>query len=96
MPDTDTDATLTPDVLAHALLRLRAEGDHESADALLASLGGDGEAGDAPDMDTEQKAMSSLTGSGGGFLVPDGCGAARRRKRKAAKWLRRQLKSLGG
>jgi hypothetical protein len=90
MPDTDTDATLTPDVLAHALLRLRAEGDHESADALLASLGG----GD-PDTDTEQKAMSSLTGSGGGFLVPDGCGVARRRKRKAAKWLRRQLKSLG-
>lgn len=83
MSDTDTPA---PDVIAHALLRLRAEGDHESADALLASLPGGG---------TEAKAMSSLVGSEGGFLVPDGA-TVRRRKRKAKKWVNRVLKSLGG
>lgn len=74
----DAPGTFPPDVLALALLQLRAAGDHEAADALMQSHGGD-------DSEPATKAMSSLVGSLGGALVPPAAMAGKRRKRKRAR-----------
>lgn len=81
-------ATLDPSALALALLRLRAEGDHAAADALLAST-----PGAAPG--TEAKAMREGCGSAGGFLVPPQS-KMRKRRRRVKSFVNRVLKSLGG
>lgn len=59
-----------PAAVAIALADLRAAGDHEAADALLAAT------------PAVAKSMGELAGSAGGFLVPPAAAVKRKRKRK--------------
>lgn len=81
---TEEPGGLPPDVLALALLKLRADGDHEAADALAAESGG-----------AVGKSMSAAVGSAGGFLVPPAAGR-RRRKRKARRVVKALLREIEG
>lgn len=83
---TDDRPELDPAALALALAQLRAGGDHDAADALLAHLKGGGGVA---------KAMSSLSMADGGALVPP-ASTMRRRKKRLRACIKKALDRLGG
>ena len=72
-----------PAAVAIALADLRAAGDHEAADALLAAA-----------TPAVAKSMGELAGSAGGFLVPPAAAVKRKRKRKLRGCVRKALADL--
>ena len=82
MPDSPDD--MDPTALALALARLRAAGEHDAADALLAHA-----------AEPVEKAMSGLVGSAGGFLVPPAAGVRKKRRKRLRACIRKALDRLG-